>query len=260
MGDAIKVEIQDRVALITMNRPEALNAMSPEWITDFFPVLDEIENRDDVGIAILTGAGRAFCAGGDLNHPIFNIDGIEARRPFVARGYSINSRIRRLPIPFIAAINGPAVGAGVTMAAVCDLRIAAESAYFRLDFVKVGVLPDMGCCFFLPNLIGSSKAMQMAMLADQVDAAEALRIGLVNRVVPDDQIMDAAHEMAQRLLNFPPLALRYIKRAIYELPSKSFQDAMDTESEYINYLIGTYDCREGVNAFLEKRPPEYKGE
>ncbi len=259
MGDVITLEIQDHLALITMNRPEALNAISVEWVNDFHPILDQLEASGQVRAAILTGAGRAFCSGGDLNHPIFNTNSFEERRPNVEYGYLITKRIRRMAIPFIAAVNGPAVGAGMTMALACDLRIASQSAYFRLDFVKVGALPDMGCCYFLPHLVGTSKAMQLAMLADQINADEALNIGLVSKVVPDKQILKEADNMAQRLASLPPLALRYIKRAIYELPNQAMEDALCTEAEYINYLMGTNDCREAIKAFFEKRPPQFKG-
>ena len=259
MGDTISLEIQNNLALITMNRPEALNTISVEWVNDFHLVLNKIEASGQVRTAILTGAGRAFCAGADLNQAIFDTNSIEERRPSIEYGYLIIKRIRRMPIPFIAAINGPAVGAGMTVALACDLRIASQGAYFRLDFIKMGVLPDMGCCFFLPHVVGTSKAMQLAMLADQISADEALSIGLVSKVVPDDEIMNNADNMAQRLASLPPLALRYIKRAIYELPNQAMEDALNTEADYINYLIGTNDCREGRNSFLENRPPRFSG-
>ncbi len=259
MGSVIQLEIKNQVALITMNKPDSLNAINEEWVNNFHSVLDQIEASDQIRAAILTGAGRAFCSGGDLNHPIFKTNSIEKRRPNVDSGYLITKRIRRMPIPFIAAVNGPAVGAGMTMALACDLRIASQNAYFRLDFIKIGVLPDMGCCFFLPHLVGTSKAMQLAMLADQINADEALDFGLVSKVVPDKQIMKDADSMARHLASLPPLALRYIKRAIYELPNQSMEDALNTEAEYINYLLGTDDCREAVKSFLEKRPPRFKG-
>ncbi|MBT7044082.1 MAG: 2-(1,2-epoxy-1,2-dihydrophenyl)acetyl-CoA isomerase [Gammaproteobacteria bacterium] len=260
MGDTVKIEIKDNIALITLNRPEALNAMSKEWVEDIHLAIDAIEQSGDVRVAIITGAGRAFCAGGDINHPGFTTDGFENRRQFVEPGYNMTKRIRKLPMPFIAAVNGAAAGAGVTVASICDIRIASESAFFRMDFVKVGALPDMGASYFLPKLIGISKAIEMSMLSEKVDAEEAKSIGLVSKVVPDDQLMEEAFKMAKRLASFPPLALRYIKRATYELQSKSMDDALDIEADYINYLMGTSDCREGTKAFLEKRPPVFIGE
>ncbi len=259
MADEVIIQIKDAVALITLNRSKALNAINMEVVRKLHLALDKVEKNEDVRAVIITGAGRAFCSGGDFNHPLFSTDTIEERRPLIESIYDIPKRIQRMPIPFIAAINGPAMGGGVTMAAICDLRIAAESAFFRLNYVEVGVLPDMGCSFLLPHIVGTAKAIELAMLADKLDANEACRIGLVGKVVPDEEIMNEAYKTAQHLVSLPPLAIRYIKRAIYELPGKSLEDGLNTEAEYFNYLLGTNDCREGAKAFIEKRAPRFSG-
>ena len=259
MGDAVLCRVDGPVATVTLNRPEALNAQNEQWTDDLHAALDRIEADADLRCAVLTGAGRAFSAGGDLDHPTFSIDGMEARRPNVERGYRLVRRMRALPIPFIAAVNGPAVGAGVSMALACDLRIAARSAYFQLAFVDVGVLPDQGGTHLLPQVVGVGPAMWMALTGDRVDADEALRIGLVSEVVGDDELLVRAHELAGRLARKPPLALREIKHAVYDLPRRSFDDAMTIEAEKLNHLIGTDDCREAVAAFREQRPPKFRG-
>lgn len=259
MAKAVVLDVNENIATITMNRPEVLNAMNPAWVEDFSAAVKEVGSNDSVRAVIVTGAGRAFCAGGDLNHPSFSMDNYEDRRPSTELGYGIATMMRKMPKPVIAAVNGAAVGAGVSVAVACDLRVAGESSFFRLDFVKVGVMPDMGCTVKLAHIVGQSKAIEMAMLAKKVDAQEALRLSLVHEVVEDSEVMNAAQKMAGKLAAMPPLALRYIKRGTYELPQQPYDQAMQTESENINYLMGTEDCREGIAAFMEKRPPNYRG-
>ncbi len=259
MSDEVRLEIKDNTALITLNRPETLNAINMEVIEELHKSLDKIEEDEGIKAVIITGKGRAFCSGGDFNHPLFSIDTFEERRPLIERIYEFPKRIRRMPTPFIAAINGPALGGGVTLAAVCDLRIAAQCAFFRLNYIEAGVLPDMGCSYLLPHLVGTSKAIELAMLAEKFDANEAFRIGLVAKITPDDQVLNEAYKMANHLSNYPPLAIRYIKHALYKLPSKSLEDGLAAEGEYFNYLLGTNDCREGAKAFIEKRPPRFSG-
>ena len=259
MTDSIVIEVHDTVATVTMNRPETLNAQSPDWTRDFHTVLDQLESDPGIRAVVLTGAGRAFCAGGDLNHPSFTLDGQEMRRPEVESAYRLFRRIHYLPVPIIAAVNGPAAGAGVTVAAACTIRIAAVSAYFQLAFVDVGVLPDQGGCHLLPQIIGVGRAMHMALTGARVNAEEALQMGLVSAVVANDALLGSAHDLAGKLAAKAPLALRYIKRAIYDLPFRSFDDAMHIEADHINYLIGTDDCREAVRAFKEKRTAVFKG-
>lgn len=259
MDRTIRLEIDGPVAQITLNVPERLNAQSVAWTSDFHLALDELAAADGVRAVVITGAGRAFCAGGDLDHPTFRLDGIEARRPNVEQGYGLFRRIRSLPQATIAAVNGVAAGSGVTLAAACTLRIAARSAYFALAFVDVGVVPDQGGCIYLPQIIGTGRALHMALTGERIEADRALAWGLVTEVVEGDVLVGRAHELAAIVASKPPLAVRFIARDMIELPSLPFDLAMTIEAEHLNYLIGTNDCREAVAAFKGRRPPQFTG-
>lgn len=259
MHGAMLLDIEGPVATITFDRPEILNAQSVEWTEDFHEVLDELEAHGEIRAAVITGNGRAFCAGGDVDHPTFTLDGIENRRPRVADGYRLFRRIRAVPFPFVAAVNGPAVGSGMTVAAACAIRIAARSAYFQLAFVDVGVVPDQGASFLLPQLIGQGPALHMGLTGERIGAERALSWGLVTEVVDDSAVVARAREIAELIARKPPLAVRTIKADMTELPLRSFDEAMTTEAEHLNYLIGTDDCREAIAAFKEKRPPTFHG-
>ncbi len=259
MSEIVTLEINDNIAVITMNRPDARNAINIPMIDGFHKVLDTIENDKSVRSAIITGAGKAFCAGGDLNHPLFKLQTPEERGPIISHIYKVPRRIHKMAIPFIAAINGHAIGGGVTLAGFCDLRIAAENAVFILNYVSIGVLPDFGGCYFLPHVVGRARAMELVMLGDKFDAREALRTGFISKIVPDAKIMDEAMAIAKKLAALPPLAIQHIKRAINDLPNMSMDNALNIEEGYFNYLLGTNDCREGAKAFMEKRQPRFTG-
>jgi enoyl-CoA hydratase/carnithine racemase len=259
MNDAVLLDIDGPIATITLNRPAKMNPQSEEWTEGLLDAVARLEGDRSVRVAIVTGAGRAFCAGGDLDHPTFTTDGMEVRRPAVEQGYDLFRRIRRLPIPLIAAVNGPAAGSGVTLAAACTLRIAARSAYFALVFVDVGVVPDQGGSFLLAQIVGMGRALHMGLTGERIDAARALEWGLVTEVCDDDELMDRARALAETLAAKPPLALRYIKQDMYDLAHRPFDDAMRIEAEHLNYLIGTDDCREALAAFKERRPPTFHG-
>ncbi len=258
-NEPVLLDIDGAVATITLNRPEKLNPQSQEWTEGLLAAVAELEADSAVRVAVVTGAGRAFCAGGDLDHPTFTTDGIEARRPHVAQGYDLIRRIRQLPIPLIAAVNGPAVGSGFTLAAACTLRIAARSAYFSLAFVDVGVVPDQGASFLVGQLIGMGRALHIGLTGERVDAQTALDWGLVTEVTDDDVLLARATELAEILASKPPLAVRYIKQDMYDLTYRAFDEAMRVEADHVNYLIGTDDCREAVSAFKERRPPTFEG-
>ncbi|MGI9623063.1 MAG: enoyl-CoA hydratase/isomerase family protein [Acidimicrobiales bacterium] len=259
MSDPILLDVDGAVATITMNRPDKLNAQSAEWTARLNAVLDELASSGMIRAAVITGSGRAFCAGGDIDHPTFSTDGMENRRPRVEEGYALFRRLRSVPFPIVAAVNGPAVGSGVSLAAACTIRLASRSAYFSLAFVDVGVVPDQGASFLLPQIIGVGRALHMASTGQRVDADTALAWGLVTEVCEDDELRGRAASLAGLLASKPPLALRYTKADMYDLPAKSFDEAMRIEAEHLNYLIGTADCREAVDAFKSGRNPVFRG-
>jgi 2-(1,2-epoxy-1,2-dihydrophenyl)acetyl-CoA isomerase len=184
---------------------------------------------------------------------------IDERKKMLDHIYQLPKRIHKHSLPFIAAVNGPAIGGGATLAGFCDLRMAASNAFFILNYVNMGVLPDFGGCYFLPRILGTAKAMELAMLGDKINAQEALNIGLVSRVVNDAEIIGEALKMGGKIAGLPPLAVQHIKKSVYELPGLSMEAALDKEADRFNYLLGTHDCREGAKAFIEKRVPEFTG-
>ena len=259
MDRTIRLDIDGPVARITLDDPAKMNAQSVAWVRDFHLSLDELAAADAVRAVVVTGAGRAFCAGGDLDHPTFQLDGAENRRPNVESGYGLFRRLRALPQATIAAVNGPAAGSGVTLAAACSMRIAAASAFFALAFVDVGVVPDQGGCIYLPQIIGTGRALHMALTGERIGAERALAWGLVSEVVDDDRLLTRAHELASVIAAKPPLAVRYILQDLVDLPQLPFDLAMTIEAEHLNYLIGTDDCREAIAAFKERRRPTFRG-
>lgn len=251
------------VRTITLNRPDVLNAFDNALLIALNQALGVAQKEKAVRCVVITGAGRAFCSGQDLadvreryerNEPIeFGRHLRELYNPPIAR-------IRSMEKPVIAAVNGVAAGAGCSFALACDLRIAAESASFIQAFINVGLVPDSASTFVLPRLIGVSRAMEMACTGRRVKADEALRIGLVNRVVPDGELAGVVAELARKLANLPTLAIALTKRAI----NAAWNNDLDTQLEYEAELQATagrsHDHREGVMAFLQKRNPRFTGE
>jgi 2-(1,2-epoxy-1,2-dihydrophenyl)acetyl-CoA isomerase len=251
----VLLELDGSIGFVTLNRPERLNALTPGWVEDFVAALDTLAGCafDPVRVVIVRAAGRAFCAGADLKeHPVFSLDDPEERRRVIDRGYEVIERIRALPMPVVAAVQGPCAGAGMSVAVACDLRVAADNARFSLDFVRLGVVPDMGASYYLPHVVGAAKAMELALLAEPVGADEAHRIGLVNRVVSEAALWPEAERMAARIAGMPPLAVREVKRLVRELPALPVHEALQDERETLNRLIGTPECRTAVAAFAER--------
>ena len=267
------LEKEGHIATITLNRPEAGNALDFRLMVEFDDVLKVVANDSDVRAVIITGAGGKFCTGIDLG--IFtDAEGLVERQggePDVTadpddetygKGTVVGSviRIRNMGKPVIAAINGITVGAGFSMALGCDIRIASENARFSMVFVKRGIAPDTGGSFTLPRLIGPAKACEMIFTGDNVDAAEAERIGLVNMVVPHDELMKTAKEMAARIANHPPLAVSMAKADLYRAMSEAdLVEQMKREVATQDVLMNTEDFQEVAIAFMEKREPRFKG-
>jgi 2-(1,2-epoxy-1,2-dihydrophenyl)acetyl-CoA isomerase len=245
------------VLTLTLNRPDVLNAVNVQLAADLGEVLRIAERSEEVRCIIVTGAGRGFCSGQDLR------DRAAADAPFgesLRRRYNpIIMRIRTIEKPVIAAVNGVAAGAGCNLALAADLRIASDKASFIEIFSRIGLIPDSGGTFFLPRLVGLTKALELAWTADPVDAAEALRLGLVNRVVPHDELMSASLELARRLAEGPTRAYGLTKRGFNVALASSLDAALEYEAHLQTIAGRTADHREGVTAFLEKRKPRFEG-
>ncbi|MEA2642818.1 MAG: 2-(1,2-epoxy,2-dihydrophenyl)acetyl-CoA isomerase [Chloroflexota bacterium] len=256
------IERSNRVAVLTLNRPAVLNAFTDALVVQLTQALRDAERDADVGAVVITGAGRAFCAGQDLG----------ARREIFARGEvphlgaglrerykPMILRIRTMEKPVIAALNGVAAGAGCGLALACDLRTAAPSASLVLSFARVGLALDSGSSFFLPRIVGLGRALELAFTGDPVDAATAERIGLVNRVYPPEELMPRTMELAEKLANGATRALGLIKRDINRALSIDAEAALEYESYQQEVAGRSEDYHEGVMAFLEKRTPTYTG-
>jgi 2-(1,2-epoxy-1,2-dihydrophenyl)acetyl-CoA isomerase len=257
----IQLTITDAVATITLNRPEALNAIDMTVGQELRDVLNDLHARAEVRAILLTGAGRAFSAGGDIKQMIEHANK-RAEGFFdepLKRIHEAVLAIRQIPKPVIAAVNGYASGAGCNLALACDYRIAAASARFNQAFVRIGLVPDSGGTFILPRLVGWAKAAELMMTGEIIEAEEALRLGLVNRVVPDEQLMQEAHQIAARFAAGPTVALGRIKALLNHSATASFKDQLDAEREAQIELAKTADVVEGITAFVEKRPPKFEG-
>jgi 2-(1,2-epoxy-1,2-dihydrophenyl)acetyl-CoA isomerase len=255
----VDIDAEAGIATLTLNRPDALNAMTVPMKRELVAAFRRIEREAAVRAVILTGAGRAFCAGQDLRErlqPDAAPLGVEVRE----RYNPIIRAMRALPKPIVGAINGVAAGAGASLAMACDVRIASEAASFALAFGRVGLVPDSGATWFLPRLVGSSRAAEIALLGDPVPAADALRLGLVGRVVPADQLATEARSVAARLAAGAPKAIALTKGALNASWEESLDAALDYEAHLQDIAGRTKDHAEGLAAFVEKRPPHFTGE
>jgi 2-(1,2-epoxy-1,2-dihydrophenyl)acetyl-CoA isomerase len=256
------VDVDGGVATVRMNNPARLNALSPTMTGELFDAVGRLGGDPSVRALILTGEGRGFSAGADLS--TLQEPYMKGERPklsgFLKDGYNrLIPLITEAPKPVIAAINGVAAGAGVSVALACDLRIASDAASFSLAFVRIGLIPDAGSTYLLPRTVGMAKALELALLSEKIDAATAERIGLVNRVVPADALLEEATSLARRLAEMPTAAIGLTKRIFDESSRLSLAQAMDREAEVQDEAAGTHDHIEGVLAFLEKRQPLFTG-
>jgi 2-(1,2-epoxy-1,2-dihydrophenyl)acetyl-CoA isomerase len=260
--DPILWEEKDGVGRITLNRPERLNA----WDSDFGDLLRQVVTErataPEVRAVLVTGAGRAFSSGADLKagfepHPDDELPDVRKRLDEVYHPLIVG--IRQLEKPVIAAVNGPAVGIGCSLALACDLVLAAQSAYFMLAFVGIGLMPDGGSTLFVPVTAGKARAFEMALLGERVEAERALEWGLVNAVHPDDRLMDEADSLAARLASGPTRSYAGSKRAMNRMLYADMQGQLDLEAEIQHELARTDDFIEGVGAFVEKRPAAFQG-
>jgi 2-(1,2-epoxy-1,2-dihydrophenyl)acetyl-CoA isomerase len=262
--DDLLAEVDDGVAVLTMNRPERRNAMSGPMLEAMARLLADLEVDDDVGCVVLTGAGGAFCAGGDVkgmaaSHdagPAISYDAAVHLQRLSQRATS--GKLWEMPKPTIAALPGAAAGGGMALALACDLRYASESAFITTAFAKVGFAGDYGGIWFMSRLIGQAKARELYYFSDRIDAAEALRLGLVNDVFPDEALDAEVRARARRLADGPRIAYRYMKENFNRSINGDLFECLDMEASHHNRSGQTADHREAVRAFTEKRAPTFE--
>ena len=261
MPDTVTLDVGDNVARITLNRPETLNAWNEQLGLDLLAAIERARDDDEVRAVLITGAGRGFSSGADLGE---QRAGAEGEVPDLSQRLKelynpIILGIRELPKPVLAAVNGPAAGIGCALALSCDLIIAGESAFFLLAFVNIGLVPDGGSTATVPARMGAARAMEMAMLGERIPAAKALEWGLINRVVPDDDLERDADLMATYLAHGPTKAYANIKRLLNRTLYPGLAGQLDAEADAQGEQGQTSDFIEGVLAFAEKRPPRFTG-
>jgi 2-(1,2-epoxy-1,2-dihydrophenyl)acetyl-CoA isomerase len=259
MTPPILFEITDHVAFITLNRPDKLNSFTREMALLLQDRLDECAGLQEIRAVYLTGSGKAFSAGQDLSE-IVDPEGPGMEKILSEHYNPIITRIRNLPKPVVAAVNGVAAGAGANIALCCDIVVAAQSASFIQAFSKIGLIPDSGGTWILPRLVGWQKAAGLAMLGDRVGAAEAERIGMIYKVYENEDFVAASKTLAGTLAQMPTRALAFTKHALNNSASNSLEAQLLLEDELQQRAAQTKDYAEGVEAFLDKRPPAFKGE
>ena len=255
MSEQLLITVNDGIAKITLNRPERMNAFTFEMIDAWTAALTQCRTDDAVKVVLLTGAGSAFCSGGDIVEM-----GDRLTHTPEQRKNELFNRIERIPLaledldkPVIAVVNGVATGAGMDMALMCDIRYAAQSARFAETYVKVGLVPGAGGAHFLPRLVGVSKALELFLTGEFIDADEALRIGIVNKVFPDEALMDEVEKIARRMVKSPSLTLRMTKRAIYQGMRNDLRTNLDLISSHYAIITASQEHKELVNKFIAER-------
>ena len=261
MHEHIQSVVADGILTITLNRPDRLNAFVGHMRRDLAETLEHAGSDRNVRVVIITGAGRAFCAGGDIAFmaELMQRRDAEEFSRILGAGRRVILAIRQMTKPVIASVNGPASGAGFNLALACDLRIASTAATFSQSFAKVGLHPDWGGSYFLPRLVTPNKACEMFFLGEAIDAAEAARLGIVNQVVAPEELESATLQLAERLRAAPPIALAAAKHAVYMSQAAELEEMLRYETEAQLRCFESDDGHEGVHAFLEKREPKFTG-
>ena len=255
----IGLEIDGAVAVVTLNRPDKLNSFTWDMHQELKHALDQVEQAK-VRALVLTGAGRGFCAGQDLGDPRFaGAERIDVGETLEQNFNPLIMRLRNMPFPVICAVNGVAAGAGANLALACDIVLAARSARFIQAFARIGLLPDAGGTWLLVHLVGEARAKALAMLADPLPAEQAEAWGLIWRAIDDDRLMDEALSLGRRLAEGPTRALAFAKQAIHAAAANDLTTQLDLERDLQRELAATDDFREGVDAFLAKRKPVFRG-
>lgn len=261
MSDMLKFEVDQLVATITLNRPDKLNAFTDSMLEDWLAALQDCQKREDVRVVVITGTGRAFTTGGD-------VEGFSASAQQTAAGIRdrlmlgiqrLPRQIREMDKPVIAALNGFATGGGLDVALACDIRFAAESARFAETYARMGLIPGAGGAWLLPRLVGTAKAMEMFLGCDWVEAREAERIGLVNKVFADAELMEGTYAFARKVASGAPLAMQAIKRVMRAGLQQDFNSALDFVATNMTIVRSSEDHKEALAAFKDKRTPDFKG-
>ena len=266
--EQILYEKSNGVATITLNRPDRMNAFTDVMIREWAAAIEDARLDAEVRAVVLTGAGRGFCAGADLRRGsglqnIAQDDGPPSaadRRNWLRDSvHYVPRAVALLDKPYICAVNGAAVGAGMDMCSMADIRIASEQARFSMGYVRVGLVPGDGGCYYLPKIVGLAKALELIWTGDFVDAQEALRIGYVTSVVPADELLPAARSLAERIAQGPAVAVQLAKRLVYRGQTQDVYEALESAGHAMAIVQSTEDAREGPRAFAEKREPQFRG-
>ena len=260
--ECLLYEVKDGIATLTLNRPERLNALGGTLRQDLHDAVTRAGADPEVRVMVVTGAGKGFCSGGDVK-AMGEAKAGQRERPLLEKIAPGRDRtllaMREAPQPIIAAVNGAAAGAGMNLALGCDLRIASTTAKFTQAFVKRGLHPDWGGTYFLPRVVGMAKAAEMIFTGEVIDAAEALRLGIVSQVLPPEELLPAAQALARTIADGPPIAIRLAKRGLYRSAESDLRTALEYETFAQNNCFETEDATEGIKAFVEKRAPRFKG-
>lgn len=260
MTSTIQLNIENKIQLITLNRPERKNAFNTQMIDEWTSALQHAQNDENVHVIVMTGAGNAFCSGGDVQEMQGgNSSRLEAKNFLWENIHRVAFTLQRMDKPVIAAINGAAIGAGLDMALMADIRTMSENAKVSEGYVKVGLVPGDGGAYFLPRMIGQSKALELLWTGRFVSSDEALQLGLVNHVYPAETLLSQTLELARQIADGPQIAIRMVKRAVRQSFKTDLETSLDLISSHMSIITGTEDHREGVTAFLEKRKPNFKG-
>lgn len=258
--ETLLVDVSDGVALVTLNRPEVLNALGGQGLNELAAVFNQMRLDDEVRAVVITGAGRAFCAGGD----VAEMEAGEINLPYDLLSGRIGTRDKFLPMqgfekPVVVAVNGVAAGGGASIVLGGDIVYASEKASFSIVFARIGLVPDSGSLFLLTRAVGPAKAKELAMTADIIDAAEMYRIGLAQKVLPPDELLPAAMKLAKRLAAGPSLALGAIKAMVDRSATMTIEEYYDLEAMTLAFITQSADFKEGINAFVEKRKANFTG-